>query len=391
MRARFAYRIVSIAACLIVGMSAPIDSQPSLIPIPDCVERLHTNAPLDTAGQLLSELELFDTGDITQLDEYWPRIDLLAFVMGRLLSEDELTAFLNTMNKVEHGTTGELILAAFWSEYGEERVPRRLSYRQQKNDRADLVELATSSENLVRAAALISIIRRKQPNEEFNVTAALNNLMSLAPTLNETSSAALFFLSSHVAERWSSHHTPADLNEFFGYSGCSDDVIALLAETPICADILPNLQQGFTETLLEAAGFNSDYATRRWCADLLAETGVKDAVMPDGADPLLVRAFIESAVEAGNPLVAYQHLVSGQPGDIFRGKDCGTLNALGMSLVRDGSVIEAIEVFGILADAFPGSQLAVNAEEHIQHLSAIQMSQANREHAAARATIRSQP
>jgi hypothetical protein len=49
-----------------------------------------------------------------------------------------------------------------------------------------------------------------------------------------------------------------------------------------------------------------------------------------------------------------------------------------MALVRDGAEDEAIEVFSALADANPGSQLAANAEEHIEHLTSVRKSRVSR-------------
>jgi hypothetical protein len=201
--------------------------------------------------------------------------------------------------------------------------------------------------------------------------------VELAPGLQITVETALQVLGRSVAARLSAGRTELGLADIAASEGWTEATVALVADTPVATDILPQLKaREPREALLDEAASHPDEATRLWCADLLGQIGVGDAALPEDADSVVAQAFVVSALDAGKPRRAFDGFGRLQ---LVAGRDASyteTLNALGMGLVRGGYTEEAIEAFTALVEAYPGSQLAAHAEEHIQHLNATRVSQA---------------
>lgn len=121
--------------------------------------------------------------------------------------------------------------------------------------------------------------------------------------------------------------------------------------------------------------------------ELAATLEALDAAQPSPADELVLAAFWDTyggnrvprrlgGRGLPNPTHTFEEL-SASGGPLIRAAalaatctrpGAAQVNALGMALVRDGAHDAAIDVFATLADAYPGSQLAANAEEHIECL-----------------------
>jgi hypothetical protein len=379
----YIYRLLGIVVCLSISMSATVDTGVGLstgATVWPLEEQLPNQPPFATAEGLIGELRTFVTNDAGKLDAFWLRLDQATFAMGCLLSEAELTAVLETLRGAGPGSTSDLVLALFWSEYGDERVPRRLAESEHAYRETSLADLSMSAPDLVRAAALVAICRgRIAPQIDPGEIAALNDLAAIAPEQEIAASTALDVLARHLAGQWRSGNIESNLDGFAAAHGCSDEVMTLLANTAVVREVLPQLEGvDSADVLLEAVRQNPDSVTRRWCAVLLARLGIAESALPDDTDPQCAVPFLAAALDSGEPRAAYECLVRTQTLHRLSGRDAPLLNALGMALVRDGAEDEAIEVFSALADANPGSQLAANAEEHIEHLKSVRKSRVSR-------------
>lgn len=360
--------------------------------------------PWASAQTLRAELHTLPSDSTAELDVAMSRVEQLAFAMGMLLDETELSILLSDLKQETNPMDG-VALAAFWMEYADERTVRRVGRVPNDVLESFLISLSVHDSALVRAGALTLLAEEyaDAPHSEDNELPltplrvnALNELAIEGPTSETFERLLLHAFADHLASTWSAGDRTTSFFESYAWNYSVLDATSRLQSVQQVLAVVAESDKGAITGLLEAAAtqpietpantamlrllevldeeYISDDAPLRRLENMIREKAIAqfETGQADNPDPAVTLVLLCDAVRDRRLDAARNHLAALQDGDgspaASHAKLLRATNELGMALVRAHREEDAIDVFAVLASFHPGSQASTYAEQHIAQL-----------------------